>query len=37
LDADDVDVLQESPRHAHDVTYDVGRGVLMFGTIQVGS
>jgi hypothetical protein len=37
LDADDVDVLQELLRHAHDVTYDVGRRVLMFGTIPVGS
>jgi hypothetical protein len=37
LDADDVDVLQELLRHADDVTYDVGRRVLMFGTAPVGS
>ena len=37
LDADDVDVLQELLRNADDVTYDVGRRVLMFGTTPVGS
>ena len=37
LDADDVDVLQELLRHAHDVAYDVGRRVLMVGTTPVGS
>lgn len=37
LDADDVDVLQELLRHAHDVSYDVGRRVLMFGTTPVGA
>jgi hypothetical protein len=37
LDADDVDVLQELLRHARDVTYDIGRRVLMFGTTAVGS
>jgi len=36
LDADDVDVLQELLRHGDDVTYDVGRRVLMFGTTAVG-
>jgi hypothetical protein len=36
LDADDADVLQELLRHGHDVTYDVGRRVLMFGTTAVG-
>jgi len=37
LDADDADVLQEMLRNAHDVTFDVGRRVLMFGTTAVGS
>ncbi|MGH9271795.1 MAG: hypothetical protein ACRDZ2_11030 [Ilumatobacteraceae bacterium] len=36
LDADDADVLQELLRHGTDVTYDVGRRVLMFGTTAVG-
>jgi hypothetical protein len=36
LDADDADVLQELLRHGDDVTYDVGRRVLMFGTTAVG-
>jgi hypothetical protein len=36
LDADDADVLQELLRHGSDVTYDVGRRVLMFGTTSVG-
>jgi len=37
LDADDADVLQDLLRSSHDVAYDVGRRVLMFGTTAVGS
>ena len=37
LDADDADVLQELLRNSHDVAFDVGRRVLMFGTSPVGS
>jgi len=37
LDADDADVLQELLRRGADVTYDVGRRVLMFGTTAVGT
>ena len=32
---DDADVLQELLRHGNDVHYDVGRRVLMFGTMAV--
>ena len=37
LDSDDADVLHELLRHSHDVYFDVGRRVLMFGTTAVGS
>ena len=37
LDSDDADVLQELLRHSHDVYFDIGRRVLMFGTTAVGS
>ena len=36
LDADDADVLQELLRTSHDVAFDIGRRVLMFGTSPVG-
>jgi hypothetical protein len=36
LDAEDAEVLQGQLRHNHDVSYDVGRRVLMFGTVAVG-
>ena len=37
LDAEDAEVLQGLLRHNTDVTYDVGRRVLMFGTQAAGS
>jgi hypothetical protein len=35
LSADDADTLQDLLRDSHDVHYDVGRRVLMFGTTAV--
>jgi hypothetical protein len=36
LAAEDAEVLQNLLRQNHDVSYDVGRRVLMFGTAPVG-